>query len=67
MIVGRATATLTAGASKVVRAALNATGRRLLKARHVLSATLTVSEGGLRLSNQIVRLKKSAKKAPRRH
>lgn len=54
--------TMTGGESEVVHVALNATGRRLLRTRHVLVLKLTVSENGVRLSSQIVRFKAGIKK-----
>ena len=53
---------MTGGESEVVHVALNATGRRLLRTRHVLVLKLTVSENGVRLSSQIVRFKAGIKK-----
>jgi hypothetical protein len=44
VVIGTKTLTLTAGNSQTVRISLNRQGRKLLKARHTLKATLHISE-----------------------
>ena len=44
VVVGTATATIKAGGTKTVRIGLNRTGRKLLAARHKLTAKLTVTQ-----------------------
>ena len=44
MVVGRTSVSLTAGNTQTVRISLNRKGRKLLKARHTLKATLHISE-----------------------
>jgi hypothetical protein len=65
--VGRATATLSAGQTKVVKVSLNGTGKRLLAKRHHLNATLRVTQalGGNRTA--IIRTQVVTFKAPKKH
>jgi hypothetical protein len=55
--VGTRTITLGAGQSETATVQLNATGRRLLKARHTLHVKLTASSGTSVLSSQTVTFK----------
>jgi hypothetical protein len=57
VVVGHTTVTMTGGESEVAHIVLNATGRRILKARHVLALKLTVGENGVPLATRIVKFR----------
>jgi hypothetical protein len=54
VVLGKATFTLTAGQSKAVKVALNATGQRLLKKDHTLKAKLTITESGKTVATSLL-------------
>jgi hypothetical protein len=66
VVVGTAKATVKAGHKQTVRIGLNGTGRKLLKARHKLTAKLTVTQ---RISgkNRTISTQKVTFKAPHKH
>jgi hypothetical protein len=62
VVLGTASATIKAGRTTTVRISLNRSGRRLLSARHKLTAKLTVTQGRRTVSTQKVTFK-----APKHH
>jgi hypothetical protein len=57
VVLGTTSATIAAGHTATVRISLNGTGRRLLAARHKLTANLTVAQGNRTISTQKVAFK----------
>jgi hypothetical protein len=62
VVLGTASATITAGRTTTVRISLNRTGRNLVAARHKVTAKLTVAQGARTISTQTVTFT-----APKRH
>jgi hypothetical protein len=62
VVLGTASATIKAGRTATVRISLNRTGRKLVAARHKLTAKLTVTQGHRTVSTQKVTFK-----APKHH
>jgi hypothetical protein len=57
VVLGTTSATIAAGRTATVRISLNGAGRRLVAARHKLTAKLTVAQGNRTISTQKVTFK----------
>jgi hypothetical protein len=66
VVVGTAKATVPAGHTQKVRIGLNRTGRKLLAARHKLSAKLTITQR-IAGKNRTISTQKVTFKAPHKH
>ncbi|MGA2928644.1 MAG: hypothetical protein ABSG43_22170 [Solirubrobacteraceae bacterium] len=62
VVIGTATVTLPTGESRTVKVGLNATGQRLLAARHALKAMLAVAQSGQAIAIRTLTLKATARK-----
>jgi hypothetical protein len=60
--IGTASATLTPGAHKQLTVSLNSTGKKLLAARHTLSANLSVTQKGATATTRKLTFKAPSKK-----